>query len=134
MFAFRYASAQHFIDVFRRFYGPVHKAFLALGAEKQPALEAVPGVEEQPIGDHLLPRVRVEPIDETRARQPFARIGRGGPYAQRGPAAEPGSAAYASRLLWFAGLTATALSLAAFALWTRNGAGILLDMMLALCG
>jgi ubiquinone/menaquinone biosynthesis C-methylase UbiE len=40
VFAFRYASAQHFIDVFRRFYGPVHKAFLALGAEKQPALEA----------------------------------------------------------------------------------------------
>ena len=44
-----------------------------------------------------------------------------------------GSADYASRLLWFAGLAAVALSAAAFVLWTRNGAGILLDMMLALC-
>ena len=39
----------------------------------------------------------------------------------------------ASRLLWIAGLAAAALSAAAFVLWTRNGAGILLDMMLALC-
>ncbi|MGD9615482.1 MAG: hypothetical protein AB7H90_08760 [Alphaproteobacteria bacterium] len=44
-----------------------------------------------------------------------------------------GSAAHGSRLLCFAGLAAVALSTAAFVLWTRNGAGILLDMMLALC-
>jgi hypothetical protein len=44
-----------------------------------------------------------------------------------------GSADYASGLLWVAGLAAVALSAAAFVLWTRNGAGILLDMMLALC-
>lgn len=48
-------------------------------------------------------------------------------------ASGPGSADYASRLLWLAGLMAAALSLAAFVLWTRNGAGILLDMILALC-
>jgi SAM-dependent methyltransferase len=39
-FAFRYRSAEHFVDVFRRFYGPVHKAFAALDAAGQAALEA----------------------------------------------------------------------------------------------
>ena len=39
MFNFRYRSAAHFIDVFRTWYGPVHKAFLALPAEKASALE-----------------------------------------------------------------------------------------------
>jgi SAM-dependent methyltransferase len=29
-FVFRYRSPEHFVDVFRSFYGPVHKAFLAL--------------------------------------------------------------------------------------------------------
>jgi SAM-dependent methyltransferase len=38
-FAFRYASAAHFVDVFRRYYGPVHKAFAALDADRQAALE-----------------------------------------------------------------------------------------------
>lgn len=35
---FRYQSPQHFVDVFRRWYGPVHKAFGALG-DKGGALE-----------------------------------------------------------------------------------------------
>jgi len=48
-------------------------------------------------------------------------------------AGRAGSADHPSRLLWIAGLTAIVLSLAAFVLWIRNGAGILLDMMLALC-
>ena len=30
MFNFRYRSAAHFIEVFRTWYGPVHKAFAAL--------------------------------------------------------------------------------------------------------
>jgi SAM-dependent methyltransferase len=38
IFTFRYRSAAHFIDVFRTWYGPVHKAFAALG-DKAPALE-----------------------------------------------------------------------------------------------
>ena len=38
-FNFRYRSAAHFIDVFRTWYGPVHKAFAALPAEKGAALE-----------------------------------------------------------------------------------------------
>jgi hypothetical protein len=37
-FVFRYRSAAHFLDVFRTFYGPVHKAFGALPAEQQTAL------------------------------------------------------------------------------------------------
>jgi hypothetical protein len=30
MFVFRYKSPQHFLDVFRTYYGPMHKAFGAL--------------------------------------------------------------------------------------------------------
>jgi ubiquinone/menaquinone biosynthesis C-methylase UbiE len=39
-FNFRYKSAEHFVEVFRTFYGPTHKAFLALDAAGQAALEA----------------------------------------------------------------------------------------------
>ena len=39
MFNFRYRSAAHFIDVFRTWYGPVHKAFAALPDDKAAALE-----------------------------------------------------------------------------------------------
>ena len=38
-FAFRYESPEHFVEVFRTFYGPVHKAFAALDANGQAALE-----------------------------------------------------------------------------------------------
>jgi SAM-dependent methyltransferase len=38
-FNFRYASAQHFIDVFRDYYGPTHKAFAALSPEGAHELE-----------------------------------------------------------------------------------------------
>jgi ubiquinone/menaquinone biosynthesis C-methylase UbiE len=38
-FNFRYRSAAHFVDVFRTWYGPVHKAFAALG-DKASQLEA----------------------------------------------------------------------------------------------
>jgi ubiquinone/menaquinone biosynthesis C-methylase UbiE len=38
-FAFRYQSPEHWVDVFRTYYGPVHKAFAALDAERQAALE-----------------------------------------------------------------------------------------------
>lgn len=40
LFNFRYRSAAHFIDVFRTWYGPVHKAFAALSPEKAQALES----------------------------------------------------------------------------------------------
>ena len=39
-FVFRYRSPEHFVTFFRDYYGPVHKAFLALGDEAGPALEA----------------------------------------------------------------------------------------------
>jgi ubiquinone/menaquinone biosynthesis C-methylase UbiE len=38
-FTFRYTSAAHWVDVFRTWYGPVHKAFAALQPEAQQALE-----------------------------------------------------------------------------------------------
>ena len=39
VFPFRYRSAAHFVDVFRQWYGPVHKAFAALPADKAQVLE-----------------------------------------------------------------------------------------------
>lgn len=39
-FVFRYRNAAHWLEVFRTFYGPMHKAFEALDAEKQEALAA----------------------------------------------------------------------------------------------
>ena len=38
-FNFRYASSAHWIQIFRDFYGPMHKAFAALDAARQTALE-----------------------------------------------------------------------------------------------
>ncbi len=38
-FNFRYRSAAHFVDVFRQWYGPVHKAFAALPQDGAAALE-----------------------------------------------------------------------------------------------
>jgi ubiquinone/menaquinone biosynthesis C-methylase UbiE len=38
MFAFRYHSPQHWLDVFKAFYGPMFKAFAALDAKGQAAL------------------------------------------------------------------------------------------------
>lgn len=40
LFNFRYRSAAHFIDVFRTWYGPVHKAFLTLSAADAAGLES----------------------------------------------------------------------------------------------
>ena len=37
---FRYASPEQFVHLFRAFYGPIHKAFLALDANGQAALGA----------------------------------------------------------------------------------------------
>jgi SAM-dependent methyltransferase len=39
LFNFRYRSAAHWVQVFRDFYGPTHKAFAALDATGQQALE-----------------------------------------------------------------------------------------------
>ncbi|TWC36973.1 methyltransferase family protein [Pseudomonas sp. SJZ079] len=39
LFNFRYRSAAHFIEVFRTWYGPIHKAFAALPADGAGALE-----------------------------------------------------------------------------------------------
>src|SRR5258705_6198935 len=39
-FAFRYESPAHWIDIFRQFYGPVHKAFAALDTDGQASFEA----------------------------------------------------------------------------------------------
>ena len=38
-FNFRYRSVEHFLEVFKTFYGPMHKAFAALDQEKQDDLE-----------------------------------------------------------------------------------------------
>lgn len=38
-FVFRYRSSAHWLEVFRTWYGPIHRAFLALGPEARTALE-----------------------------------------------------------------------------------------------
>jgi hypothetical protein len=38
MFVFRYRSAEHWVEVFRTYYGPVLKAFAALDSEGQAGL------------------------------------------------------------------------------------------------
>ena len=40
IFKFRYRSAEHFVEVFRAFYGPTNKAFAALDDKSQAALKA----------------------------------------------------------------------------------------------
>jgi SAM-dependent methyltransferase len=40
MFAFRYRTPEHWVEVFRNFYGPTHAAFAALDTVQQAALEA----------------------------------------------------------------------------------------------
>lgn len=40
IFNFRYKSAAHWLEIFRTYYGPVHRAFAALDLVKQAALEA----------------------------------------------------------------------------------------------
>ena len=40
IFNFRYRSAAHFIDVFRTWYGPIHKAFASLPADGAQTLES----------------------------------------------------------------------------------------------
>ncbi len=37
-YVFRYLSTEHWLDIFRNYYGPVHKAFAALSGEQQQAL------------------------------------------------------------------------------------------------
>jgi ubiquinone/menaquinone biosynthesis C-methylase UbiE len=39
-FSFRYRSPQHWVDMFRAYYGPVHKAFASLDPDRQKAFEA----------------------------------------------------------------------------------------------
>jgi hypothetical protein len=47
--------------------------------------------------------------------------------------AEPARVNPPYRLLWFTAIVAAVLSVIAFVLWGINGAGTLLDMIVALC-
>lgn len=40
VFSFRYRSPEHWLDVFRTFYGPTNRAFASLDGERQASLEA----------------------------------------------------------------------------------------------
>ena len=53
--------------------------------------------------------------------------------AQISRAAEPLPTNTPYRLLWSTGIVALTLCIAAFVLWGINGAGTLLDMMVAFC-
>jgi ubiquinone/menaquinone biosynthesis C-methylase UbiE len=67
MFQFRYRSAAHFIDVFRAWYGPVHKAFAALPADKAEALsrdlaELLDGANRAGTGSLIVPGEYLEVV------------------------------------------------------------------------
>ena len=40
VFHFRYRSAAHWLDVFKTYYGPLHRAFASLDEAKRGALQA----------------------------------------------------------------------------------------------
>jgi hypothetical protein len=65
-YMFRYRSAAHFVDVFRSWYGPIHKAFGALGDAGGPALEgdlvALVGRFNQAPDRMLVPGVYLEAV------------------------------------------------------------------------
>jgi ubiquinone/menaquinone biosynthesis C-methylase UbiE len=66
-FNFRYRSAAHFMDIFRTYYGPVHKAFLSLDETKQAALEAdllalIKSLDVATDGTMLVPSTYVEAV------------------------------------------------------------------------
>ena len=66
-FNFRYRSAAHFIDVFRTWYGPVHKAFAALPAEQGEALardltELLEGLNRAGPGSLVVPSEYLEAV------------------------------------------------------------------------
>ena len=65
-FAFRYRSPEHFIEVFRTWYGPTHKAFQALGdksADLAADLKALlDGMNTATDGTLVLPSAYVEVV------------------------------------------------------------------------
>ena len=60
-FAFRYHSPAHFVDIFRRFYGPTFKAFGALDADGQARLAA--DINELTARHNQSPRTCVVPAE-----------------------------------------------------------------------
>ena len=66
-FAFRYRSAAHFVEVFRTWYGPVHKAFAAQTPEKADALAAeladlLNGLNRAGLGSLVVPSEYLEVV------------------------------------------------------------------------
>jgi hypothetical protein len=66
-FTFRYRSPEHFIDVFRTYYGPMHKAFLALDPERQAVLTkdllaTIAGLNQATDGSMQVPSAYLEII------------------------------------------------------------------------
>lgn len=69
VFNFRYRSASHFIEVFRTFYGPVHKAFLNLDEAGRTALhrdltELIESFDVATNGSLMIPSTYAEVIVE----------------------------------------------------------------------
>jgi ubiquinone/menaquinone biosynthesis C-methylase UbiE len=69
VFNFRYRSAAHFLDVFRTYYGPVHKAFLTLDETGREALQRdlvvlMEGLNTATDGTLVIPSAYLEVIVE----------------------------------------------------------------------
>jgi len=63
----------------------------------------------------------------------IGRLLRSAPAPRTGEGTEPSAAPTPYLLLWSTGAVACVLAVIAFALWGRNGAATLLDMIVALC-
>lgn len=68
-FTFRYRSPEHWIDVFRTYYGPTHKTFAALDADRQSALHRdllalLEGLNRSGDGTLVLPSEYLEVVIE----------------------------------------------------------------------
>lgn len=71
VFAFRYRSPEHFMEIFRAYYGPIHKAFAALDSERQVALhnDLMALIDEHNIADDgtmVAPSAYLEVVIERR--------------------------------------------------------------------
>jgi SAM-dependent methyltransferase len=66
-FQFRYRSGAHFVEVFRDWYGPIHKAFAALGPDggralEQDLIELIDSLDQGGAGGMVVPSTYLETV------------------------------------------------------------------------
>jgi hypothetical protein len=67
VFHFRYKSPAHWLEIFKTYYGPTHRAFASLDAPKQAVLQAdilalLEGLNRDPNGTLVVPSEYLEAV------------------------------------------------------------------------